>query len=140
MKVILTSFRDAENWSGTKYSIARWKPGWFPHPTFPVPLAPFHKGKAMKHLAPDEYRTKYEEILERERWNLIDYLSSPARQDLQLVLVCWCNLARQEGYDKLFCHRILVGYWIERNLPDIEVVYADGAENPVWPRKEYEVE
>lgn len=132
-KVILTSFRDGSNWKGTHYSIARWAPTWTNYMQFPVKIAPYLHGKAIKNLVPDAYRLLYEEVLRYQADELKRFfLAQPS--DSTAVLMCWCNPDRQKEYKKLFCHRILVGFWLEVNCPWIEVLYADGAENPIWER------
>jgi len=30
------------------------------------------------------------------------------------------------------CHTLLIGYLIQERRPDIEVVFADGRDKPVW--------
>ena len=137
--IILTSFRDAKNYEGSntyKYSISRWQPRNLGFPELKS-LAPFYKdGRPIKSLPPNEYRKVYES----------EVLSNPsAKRQLQAIinlmnegesslLMCWCNMSRQEEYSELFCHRILVGWFIEENFSDIDVVYEDGAQNPVWDK------
>lgn len=135
MKIILTSFRDAKNHEGAPYSIARWKPSHFSWiPQLPVNLLPLYNGIPLKDLEPHVFRRYYEKILEGSVKDMDSYLKQVCEETDSLVLCCWCHPERQKGRDKLFCHRILVGYWIERHWPEIEVIYADGAENPVWER------
>lgn len=134
MRVILTSFRDADNWKGAKYSVARWQPKEYHFMRFPVAVQPVWKGKPMVHLHPDEFRVLYETILGEHTDELKAWFNSRNPAD-EIVLLCWCYPERQPKYDKLYCHRILLGYWIEKNFPLIEVVYADGADNPIWERK-----
>lgn len=138
-KIILTSFRDAKNYDDAKsykYSISRWQPRNSTY-TELKSLAPFDRnGRAIKSLPPDIYREVYErEVLSSQNARkqlqaVVDLMNDGE----QAILMCWCNPARQEEYSKLFCHRILVGWFIEKNFPYIAVVYADGAENPVWER------
>ena len=133
MDIILTSFRDAKNWKGSKFSIARWQPLGLHYPSFPIPIAPYYKGRPMVHLEPDDFRNKYEDILKSKEPELIGFFSSHTYAP-PLVLLCWCNLDRQRDHNKLYCHRILLGYWIERHFPSINVIYADGAEKPLWEK------
>ena len=138
MRVILTSFRDSVNWTRThQYSIARWQPKNMGRnfPEIQELSARDSNGNPLRHLSPEEFREKYEDrlagiggitlhkLLER-------HLADAPEEDI--VLLCWCNPDRQKEYSKLFCHRILVGYWIEEHYPEIGVIYADGADNPVW--------
>lgn len=127
--VVLTSFRDAPKIPdvGEKYSIARWQPKGCNYPRFPVAIQPYFE----RHLSPPDYQVKYEALLKRNYDDLYAFFSTLCPQET-MTLLCWCNLDRQKGYDKLYCHRILVGYWIEKNFPSYTVVYRDGAENPVW--------
>ena len=135
-RVLLTSFRDAKNHDCFKYSIARWQPKGY---TFPVldHLAPLYpSGRAITMLEPEPYRYKYEaSVLSKEaaQEQLCDIIRAMNENDT-IALLCWCNPSRQGEHNKLMCHRILVGFWIEKNIPDVEVVYLDGAENTVWSR------
>lgn len=141
MRVILTSFRDSLNLKHVhQYSIARWQPKninrrW---PEIQELSARDSNGCPLRHLEPKEFRRLYEDRLAgvggTALHQLIErHLADAPNEDI--ALLCWCNPASQRGFDKLYCHRILVGYWIEEHLPEIEVVYADGAENPVWERE-----
>ena len=138
MKIVLTSFRDARNWKGTSCSIAKYPPKNSDMPDFLVDVKPVYKGQNLSpYMNPENFRLKYEWILEQQRVKLIDLLCRI--DDETLVLCCWCNIESQFkkfpqfGY-KLFCHRILLGYWVERNFPYTIVKYSDGAENPIWKR------
>jgi len=133
MRVILTSFRDAANHTGEKFSIARWQPRGFHIPELRC-LAPLDSHNIpIYHLPSDEYRRRYEsEVLSSDA--AFAQIASNLLSYKDLVLCCWCNPDRQKGYAKLMCHRVLVGYFIEKRLPMVEVVYKDGAENPIWER------
>lgn len=145
MKIILTSFRDAINWKGIKCSIARWQPEWSDIPEFPINVKPIYpqylkqSGVTLNQvltekMSPVEYRTKYEEILKIRHNELVDFFSK-IESDEDLILCCWCTLERQPQFGgKLFCHRILLGYWIEENFKYFRVIYADGANKPIWIR------
>ncbi len=135
MRIVLTSFRDAKNWKGTTCSIARWQPNWSEMPEFPVNIKPIYHGKPMVHLLPEDFRVKYEEILKNKEEELIEFFSR-MENDETLVLCCWCNMDRQKGYEKLYCHRILLGYWIEEHFKFAIVKYSDGAEKPIWRRND----
>jgi len=137
--IILTSFRDAQKYNGInvfKYSISRWQPHNTKYSELKS-LAPFYRdGRPIKSLPPDMYRLMYErEVLsnptaKRQLQAIIDLMGDGDTS----VLMCWCNPARQEEYSKLFCHRVLVGWFIEENFPHVKIVYADGADNPIWER------
>ncbi len=134
MRIVLTSFRDAKNWKGLACSIARWQPSWSEMPEFPVDVKPiYHHRNLTEYMSPEEYRKKYEEILKGKEQELIDFLCK-IENDATLVLCCWCNLERQKS-EKLFCHRILLGWWIEEHFKFAIVKYADGAEKPIWERR-----
>ncbi len=147
MRIILTSFRDSSNWKGIKCSIARWQPDWSDMPEFPVNIKPIIQHSFGKEpnitirneiltekMNPNIYRLKYEEILKRKQDELIDFFSK-IESDEDLILCCWCTLDRQPQFKgKLFCHRILLGYWIEDNFKYFRVIYSDGAEKPIWKR------
>ena len=61
--VVLTSFRDAENWDGPKFSAARWQPRGLNYPELTF-LAPNDPDTGRKMLEPDDFRRKYERVLE----------------------------------------------------------------------------
>lgn len=133
-ELILTSFRDVSSWpSSTVWSVARWQPGYIGRPELPW-LAPFdvETGRPLVHLMPAAYRLKYEAVLDLAESKLRAILSAPGERT---TFCCWCHPDRQRGYPSLYCHTILIGYRVERLLPNIHVVYADGRDNPVWPRE-----
>lgn len=135
--IVLTSFRMEANYSCRKFSIARWQPKGCHFPTLEV-LAPFTKrGLPIKEHDDGRYRQLYEdEVLNNTRaLNWLKWFVDHMEFDETVVFMCWCNPTRQSTREKLKCHRILVGYWIEENIPDVKVVYADGAETPVWERR-----
>lgn len=131
--VILTSFRDAKNLNGTKCSIARWQPIWSDMPEFPLDIKPIYNGKTLGEWnGKDLFRQNYEKILKNKEKDLINlFCNVNSELSGPIVLCCWCTLDRQKS-EKLFCHRILVGYWIEEHFPYARVIYADGAEKPIW--------
>ena len=135
MKVILTSFRDAKNWEGQVWSAARWQPKGSDYPTldFLAPLHPDTNAK-MVHLEPDEFRALYERILENHKCEIQSFFQH--RDDEQIVLLCWCHPDRQKQYERLYCHLILLGYYLEEHFPGLEIMYADGRDNPLWEREE----
>ncbi len=134
LKVVLTSFRDARNWKGIPCSIARWQPDWSNMAEFPINVKPIYKGHVMGTWLPKEtFRKQYEEILKSKEKELINFFSN-IETDEPIVLCCWCTLDRQHT-EKLYCHRILLGYWIEENFKYAIVKYADGAEKPIWEKK-----
>ena len=136
MRIVLTSFRDAKNWKGATCSIARWQPDWSEMPEFPVDVKPVLNGEKLgEWMKPEEYREKYERVLKGVEEKLLDFFGK-VENDETLVLCCWCNLERQKQFGgKLFCHRILLGWWIEKHFRFAIVKYADGAENPIWERR-----
>jgi hypothetical protein len=137
LQIILTSFFNAKSWDGTKISIARYQPDWSTMPEFPVNIKPILGGKTLGDwLSPNVFRFKYEEVLKIEENNLLNLFDN-IEDDKPLILCCWCNpnQARQKQFNgKLFCHRILLGYWIEEHYNSAIVKYEDGAENPIWKR------
>jgi len=136
MRIVLTSFRDAKNWKGTTCSIARWQPDWSEMPEFPVDVKPVYRGQKLgEWMKPAEYREKYELVLKQKEQELIDFFCR-VEEDEPIILCCWCTLDRQKQFEgKLFCHRILLGWWIEENFKFAIVKYADGAESPIWRKK-----
>lgn len=137
MKIVLTSFRDAKNWKGTKCSIARWQPEWSNTPNFPIDVSPVWMGKSLGiWTGENEFRRKYELILKSKEEELIRFFSM-IETDEPMILCCWCHLdmKKQNFNGKLFCHRILFGYWIERHFSYALVKYSDGAGSSIWERK-----
>lgn len=134
-KVVLTSFRDADNWEGPKWSIARWQPKGNKYPQLPF-LAPWDPdtGAKMVHLQPDDFRDKYDRLMLKKRFEIWQFITQ--RGDEQVVFLCWCNPDRQKGFDKLYCHSILTGYYLEEVFPELEIIYADGRDKPLWERDE----
>jgi len=101
-------------------------------------LAPYYAdGKPIKNIPADEYRVAYEMsvLLQDTATAELASVVGSMKADETMAMLCWCNLSRQKAHQKLMCHRILVGYWIEEHAPDVVVVYRDGAENPVWERR-----
>lgn len=133
MIIVLTSFRDAKNWKGTKCSIARWQPTWSDMPEFPINIKPILDGKILGDwMGPVGFRNKYEQVLKNKELELIKFFSYVEDYE-PLVFCCWCTLDRQLT-DELLCHRILFGWWIEDHFNYFKVIYADGAEKPIWKR------
>ena len=134
-RVVLTSFRDAENWDGPKWSTARFQPKDCSYPQLPF-LAPWDPDthKKMVHLEPDVFREKYERLLTKKRFFIWQFIST--RIEEEIVLLCWCHPDRQKKYDKLYCHTILLGHYLEETFPTLEIVYADGRDKPLWERDE----
>ncbi len=135
--VLLTSFRDAPKHDCVKYSIARWQPKGCNYPSLKRLAPHYANGLAIKNLPPDEYRLAYEtSVLSQD--SAISELAALVGSVMDgetIALLCWCNPSRQPPPKKLMCHRILVGYWIEDHVPFMNVVYLDGAENPVWEKE-----
>ena len=85
-------------------------------------------------MKPVEYKRKYNLILKEKEDKLIDFFSR-IESDEPIILCCWCTLDRQPQFKgKLFCHRILLGWWIEEHFKYAMVKYADGAESPIWKK------
>jgi hypothetical protein len=132
--IILTRFRDAVRLNCNKYSVSRWQPKNTQYPELKALAPKYPDGTPIKDLPPEAYKNDYIKYV----------LSNPkAHEQLSAVinmlddgesaaLLCWCNLARQSEYSELFCHRILIGYYIMKHFPEVNVVFADGAEVPVW--------
>ena len=134
MSVILCSFANADGHArGARYSTARWQPRGCSYPTLWF-FAPFREdGSPIKMMPPEEYRLEYiKHVLFGPRRDQINRWLARLRADEDVTLMCWCNAGRQRGYPKLMCHTILIGYLIRLRRPDVEVVFADGRENPVW--------
>lgn len=127
------------NYDTRKFSIARWQPKGCNFPTLNY-LAPYKSfGIPIKGIQPNEYRMQYEHYVLSDsaiQHTLRKFILS-MNDDESVAFMCWCNPSRQSTHEKLFCHRILVGYWIEENIPGVEVIYEDGADNPIWGRNEH---
>lgn len=106
-------------------------------PDFPVDIRPIYNGKTIgEWMDKNVFKSCYEKIIKSKENDLISFFNR-LPIDVQLVLCCWCNLDsdRQKKFKgKLFCHRILVGWWIEENFPYTKVIYADGSDKTVWTR------
>lgn len=134
MAVVLCSFAHANEYArGDRFSVARWQPKRNQYPAL-WKLAPRRAdGTDIKNLPPDEYRREYiKHVLFGPHREWINRWLDRLKPDRDITLLCWCNPKRQEGYPRLFCHSILIGYLIRERRPDIEVVFADGREKPVW--------
>lgn len=138
LEVILTSFDRADKHPGHKFNIARWQPNGRAYRDLQW-LAPrdVDDGADLKHLEPDIFREKYENVLDHWGWAtrqfFIGCLGTVGLS--QIVLCCWCNFRRQAQYEKLYCHSILLGYWLEDNIPGIKVHYLEGRDKPLWERQ-----
>jgi len=115
------------------HSIARWAPSWFGGDRYALRFlgARGVDGQPLRHLEPEEFRTKYYEYLAMIKKHVVGWLRQ-LEPDIDLTLCCWCTPERQKGYPTLYCHRILLGHIIEEYRSDVPVKYMDGAENPVW--------
>lgn len=134
MAVILCSFANKEKYAkGQIFSVARWQPKGNRFPTLWF-LAPFREDRTpIKMMPPDEYRREYiTHVLFGPNRERINRWMDRLKPDEDISLLCWCNKERQQRYPRLFCHSILVGYLLRERRPDIEVVFADGRERPVW--------
>jgi hypothetical protein len=84
-------------------------------------------------MPPEEYRLEYiKHVLFGPNKDRINQFLARLRPDEDITLLCWCNFERQRAYPKLMCHTILIGYLIQERRPDIEVLFLDGREHPVW--------
>ncbi|SMB96816.1 hypothetical protein SAMN00808754_1668 [Thermanaeromonas toyohensis ToBE] len=112
----------------TPYSVARWQPRGYRYPELRVlaPLLP--DGRPIKRVSPDKYLDLYAGAL-ASRWQDVKKTVSWLKK-VDAALCCWCNPERQKGYEKLFCHTILIGFLLEE--AGVPVVYLDGREKPVW--------
>lgn len=135
-RVVLTSFEDSRYHGGRKYSVARWQPKGYKYHELPF-LAPFdvQTGKALVHLEPVVYRQKYEQVLLQAREPLRAFVGNCP--EVEVVFCCWCDPGRQAGYEKLYCHTILIGYLLEEMFPALEIEYADGRDKPIWERTDF---
>lgn len=132
--VVLCSFANAEKHArGLRYSVARWQPRgdhcatlWY--------FAPFRDdGTPIVMMPPEEYRKEYlKHVLLGPPRDRINRFLDRLGPEEDITLMCWCNAERQKGYPKLMCHTILIGHLIRLRRPDVEVVFADGREKPVW--------
>lgn len=138
LNVILTSFDRAEKHTGNKFSIARWQPEGLDYRDLQW-LAPrdIDDGSDLKHLEPHIFREKYENVLDHWAWAtrqlFIGFLGTVGLT--QVTLCCWCNFRRQAQYEKLYCHSILLGYWLEEYIPGVKVHYLEGRGKPLWERQ-----
>lgn len=74
----------------------------------------------------------------KRNWSLIEkMINNLKNENREFTLCCWCNKQRQKQFDKLFCHTILIGYLIECFAPEVNVVYLDGRNKPVWSKQEF---
>ena len=92
----------------------------------------------MVHLAPDDFRETYERVLDNNGDEIAAFFGRVKRQ--QIVLVCWCEFVRQWHRDRLYCHTILVGYYLEVHYPELEVIYADGRDKSIWEKRNGQTE
>lgn len=135
MAVVLCSFANVgEHGRGALLSIARWQPRHGPRYRTLRFLAPFRAdGTPIQMMPPEEYRAQYlQHVLFGPGRERINRWLEGLDPEEDVTLLCWCNKERQAGYPRLFCHSILVGYLIRLRRPDVEVVFADGRERPVW--------
>ena len=132
--IILTSFRDAPRLQCNKYSISRWQPKNTQYPELKALAPKYPDGTPINNLSPNEYKEEYiKYVLNNVKaYEQLSAVISILDDGESAALLCWCNLSRQSEYSELFCHRILVGYYINKRFPGIQTVFADGAEVPVW--------
>ncbi len=138
LSVIMTSFDRAEQHTGPKLSVARWQPEGFDYKEL-MWLAPkdIDTGEDLKHLEPSVFREKYENILDHWSWATREFFIATLGNlsVTQLTFCCWCNFRRQAKYEKLYCHTILLGWWLEEHIEGVEVIYLEGRDRPVWDRR-----
>ncbi len=137
MKIYLQSFFSAHK-EGKQLSVARWQPKGFDYLTVDFLVPRGVDGRDIKNLSPEEYLVEYSKVLYRNGNKVVGFLNKMKEKGIdECSFCCWCNTNRQDGYDKLFCHTILIGYLIEKVCPDIEVIYLDGRDMTVWGREEF---
>jgi len=132
--ITLCSFAHAEEFAkGTRFSTARWQPKGCHYPSLWF-LAPFRAdGTPIKMMPPDDYRREYiQHVLFGPNRERINKWMEKLDAEEDITLLCWCHKERQSGYPKLMCHTELIGYLLRERRPDIEVVFADGRDKPVW--------
>jgi hypothetical protein len=124
---------------GEPYSVARFQPQGYNCIKLPM-FEPIYLDKtAIKTKDPKQFLESYCRALLRNFYQIVfwcKYLSEDTS------LLCWCNEDRNNRTDdKLFCHTIILGYFLEhisKKLSfDIEIVYCDGRDNPVWSREDF---
>ncbi len=125
---------------GIPFSVARWQPKGYSYHTIALFVPYDEYGNAIRKIPPVEYLHKYCGVLKRNFDNINNLVTALKNDGRDFTFCCWCNRARQMQYDKLFCHTILIGYFIEKFFSGIEVVYWDGRDNPVWTREEFNSE
>ena len=116
-----------------RYSVARWQPNLFFLETLPY-LAPT-PAVAYKGLDLVGYRKLYDTTMKMNGsyQKAVDLLLAEDTPK-GIAFLCWCNPERQKEYPGLKCHTILIGYEMERRLPNLKVHYLDGRDRPVWER------
>lgn len=110
------------------YSVARWQPRGYNYPELRVFAPLLTDGQPIRKVPPDVYLELYAEAL-ASRWGEVKKAVSWLR-NADAALCCWCNPQRQKGYERLFCHTILIGFLLEE--AGVTVAYLDGRERPVW--------
>jgi hypothetical protein len=136
--IYLKSFFSPTPVNTTACSIARWQPNGMNLPVIEE-LKPILEGKEIKRIPPYLYMKKYIQVLVREHERLMkmyDNMTGEKGAGRDFAFCCWCTPSRQQQYDKLFCHTILLGYHAEE-FSDIPVKYLDGRDNPIWSKAEF---
>lgn len=128
-RVIITSFRDTLNHLGDVYSVARWQPPRHHFITLQDLAARDELGSPLTHIEPAEFMPRYFARLDRYGRDVITRIAEPADTPLTTTLLCWCNPLRQRQWPHLYCHTILIGWWIEKYHPHVDIVYMDGREH-----------
>lgn len=126
MKILLTSFQHSTSLPTIpRFSTARWQSNGFNYPELPF-LAPWIDGLVLTtELEPKIYKSYYDEILDTNHKQLEEFIEDHQNIPI-LALCCWCNPTRQKDQEHLYCHTILIGHYLKKHFPDIELYYCDG--------------
>ena len=126
---------------GYPFSVSRFQPKGYKYLILDF-LQPYTlKRTPIKNVSPEEYKRLYCNVLALKSGTIREWLKERVISGKDITLCCWCNEERQRNYERLFCHTILIGYFIESlaeiDSLDIKVEFLDGRDKPVWSREEY---
>lgn len=137
MNIYLQSFFSEPK--GYPFSVSRWQPRGYNYYSldFFKPIDRF--GNPIKEVKPEVYIEYYSYVLIRNYKEIKDWLDKVYKKGEDISLLCWCNKERQKKYNKLYCHTILIGYFLEKikGNKNINIIYLDGRDNPIWIRGEF---
>ena len=131
MKVLLTTFQHGkELLTVDTYSTARWMPKGFDcvELSFLAPFDPDTGIKMTTDMEPSVYMAKYLRILEANHMQIKEFVEFESESASIVALCCWCDKSRQQEYEHLYCHTILIGRYLEKHFPDLRVYYCKGRE------------